>query len=302
MRVGVDLGGTKIEAIALADDGTVLARERIATPRDNYQATIEAIGHLISQVTEGAPSASFTVGVGMPGSHHPRTGLVQNANSTWLNGQQFEADLSSHLGYQVRTANDANCFALSEAVDGAGKDARSVFGVILGTGTGGGIVIDKCLHDGPNHTGGEWGHSPLPWHDVDQDGPARPCYCGRHNCVETFLSGPGLSKTYQSLGGDASFEAKQIASLTDDPIATQALNLYAGQLARGLGVIISILDPEVIIIGGGVSQIDQLYDLVPALWHDWAFTDHVETKLVKAAHGDSSGVRGAAWLWPQTPA
>ncbi len=298
LRIGVDLGGTKIEAIAIDQDGTELARQRNATPREDYQGTLNAIAALIDGVRADRPDEAFKVGVGMPGSHHPRSGLVQNANSTWLNGRSFEQDLSAHLGYEVRTANDANCFALSEAIDGAGANYDSVFGVILGTGTGGGIVIDKQLHDGPNHTGGEWGHMPLPWYDPKQDGPARDCYCGRRNCIETFLSGPGLATTFKQLGGDETLTAADIAA-SNSALAIKALALYSDQLSRGLGTIITILDPAVIVLGGGASQIDRLYNDVPQLWHKYAFTDHVETKLVRAQHGDSSGVRGAAWLWPE---
>lgn len=294
MRIGVDLGGTKIEAIALDEDGHECARHRIPTPRNDYQATLHAIRDLIDHVRDGQDH--FTVGIGMPGSHHPRTGLVQNANSTWLNGRPFHQDLEAQLGYSIRTANDANCFALSEAVDGAGRDAPSVFGVIIGTGTGGGIVINKQLHDGPNHTGGEWGHVPLPWYERAVDGPPRLCYCGRHNCIETFLSGPGLATTYHMLGGTDALTAEQIAQ-SANPRAIEAVGLYTQQLARGLGTIISLLDPAMIVLGGGVSHIDRLYDEVPGLWAQFAFTDHVETKLTKAMHGAASGVRGAAWLW-----
>ncbi len=299
LRIGVDLGGTKVEAIALDQDGHTLSRHRTPTPRNDYAGTLHTIKQVVDQVRAVAPDDPFTVGVGMPGSHHPRTGLVQNANSTWLNGQAFGKDLAALLGYTIRTENDANCFALSEAVDGAARDFPSTFGVIVGTGTGGGIVINKQLHDGPNHTGGEWGHIPLPWYDPSTDGPARNCYCGRHNCVETFLSGPGLAKTYRQAGGADELTAAQIAD-AKDKAAAQALDLYTHQFARGLGVIITMLDPAAIVLGGGVSHIDSLYSDIPKLWDAVAFTDHVETTLLKAAHGDSSGVRGAAWLWPQS--
>ena len=303
MRIGIDLGGTKIEGIAIANDGSVEMRTRIPAPRDDYQATLAAVAGLVDEI-ERAIGIRGTVGVGMPGTISPATGLVKNANSTWLNGRPLADDLPRRLGRPVRFANDANCFALSEAVDGAAAGASPVFGVIIGTGTGGGVVIDGRVVTGANAIAGEWGHNPLAMTDEERPGPA--CYCGRRGCIETFLSGPALAHDYARLrqglgatrsGGGAT--AEEIARLAQqgEPSACAALVRYADRMARALAAIINVLDPEVIVLGGGLSNIEQLYDTVPASWARDVFSDQVTTRLVRAAHGDSSGVRGAAWLW-----
>ena len=280
MRIGIDLGGTKIEGIALDDAGTMLVRQRVPTPRGDYAATVEAIAALVRGI-ESATGDRGTVGVGMPGALSRLTGRVKNANSTWLIGQPLHGDLEQALGRPVRLANDANCFALSEAVDGAGKGARVVFGVILGTGIGGGIVVDGRLLEGPNAIAGEWGHNPLPLPAGD-DLPLRPCYCGRAGCIEAYLCGPALQRE-REVDGDA------------------ALTRYEARLARALAGVINLLDPDVIVLGGGVSNVDRLYANVPRLWQAHVFSDHVATRLARHAHGDSSGVRGAAWLWGGAP-
>lgn len=271
-RLGIDLGGTKIEIVVLADDGTESLRERVPTPRGDYAGTVAAIAGLVRRA-DAKVGTGGTVGVGIPGAESRVTGLIKNANSTWLIGKPLAADLAAALGRPVRLANDANCFALSEATDGAAAGAEVVFGVILGTGVGGGIVVHGQVLVGANAIAGEWGHNPLP----DEAGQ-RPCYCGRTNCVETFLSGPALAAD-----GGAGNEA--------------AMQRYERRLARALAQVINILDPDVVVLGGGVSNLDRLYDRVPGLWGEWVFSDHVATRLVKNKHGDSSGVRGAAWLW-----
>lgn len=276
MRIGIDLGGTKIEGLALDDAGRELARRRVPTPRGDYARTIEAIAALVTTLESTAPG-SGTVGVGIPGALSRVTGLVKNANSTWLIGQPLQQDLEAALARPVRLANDANCFALSEATDGAGRGARVVFGVILGTGVGGGIVVDGRVLAGPNAIAGESGHNPLPLPD-DDDLPLRPCYCGRRGCIETYLCGPALERD----GGAAN---------------TTALARYEARLARALAGVINVLDPDVIVLGGGASNIDRLYANVPALWSAHVFSDRVATRLARPVHGDSSGVRGAAWLW-----
>jgi len=296
MRIGVDLGGTKIEAIAI--DGTrELLRRRIATPRGDYAATIRAVADLV-EALESALRQSGTVGIGIPGTISPATGLVKNANSTWLIGRPLDRDLERALGRPVRVTNDANCFALSEATDGAGQGAHIVFGVILGTGTGGAVVVGGRVLEGRHRIAGEWGHNPLPWpRDSERPGPS--CYCGRSGCIETFLSGPGFSASYQSMSGRF-VNADAIAELagTGDLDAVRALELYEERLARALASIINVLDPDVIVLGGGVSNISRLYTRVPVLWKPFVFSDSADTPLVAARHGDSSGVRGAAWLWP----
>jgi fructokinase len=296
MRIGVDLGGTKIEALALAADGRELARRRVATPRHDYDATLQAIGGLVAQLERDTGEAG-TVGVGMPGTLSPATGLVKNANSTWLNGRAFDRDLAAVLGRDVRCANDANCFALSEARDGAAAGARVVFGVIVGTGTGGGIVVDGRVLTGPNAIAGEWGHIPLPWpRDDERPGPA--CYCGKAGCVETFLSGPGLAQDHRAATG-AELEAPEIARRAEsgDAAAEAALARYEDRMARALATVLNVLDPDVVVLGGGMSQLARLYRNVPRRWQAWAFSDRVTTALRPPRHGDSSGVRGAAWLW-----
>ena len=300
MRIGVDLGGTKIEALALADDGAELNRRRVPTPQGDYQATVLAIRDLVAAVRDGLAADRAPVGVAIPGAVSPATGLIKNANSTCLIGQPLDLDLASAMGCPVRLANDANCFALSEASDGAARGADSVFGVIVGTGTGAGIVLGGRLHEGPNLIAGEWGHVPLPWPD-DDERPGPPCYCGRRGCIETFLSGPGLSLDYQSVTGN-SRDAQEISALAEqgDDAAEACVARYVRRMAKSLGMVISILDPAVIVLGGGMSNIARLYDYVPALWEDFAFSDRLSTSLLRAEHGDSSGVRGAAWLWPRS--
>jgi fructokinase len=295
-RIGIDLGGTKIEAIALADDGSIPVRLRVATPRHDYPGTLTAIATLVNDI-ETEMGGRATVGIGMPGALSPATGLVKNANSTWLNGTPLDRDLSAMLGRPLRFANDANCFALSEASDGAAAGAACVFGVIIGTGTGGGVVVRGQVLTGANAIGGEWGHNPLPGPRAEElPGPA--CYCGRHGCVETFLSGPGLARDHAHATGQL-LEPAEIARLADagDPGAAATLARYEDRMARALAIIINIIDPDVIVLGGGMSNIARLYDRVPARWARYVFSDRVDTRLVPPRHGDSSGVRGAAWLW-----
>jgi fructokinase len=296
MRIGVDLGGTKIEALGLDDEGRELARQRVSTPQHDYGATVEAIAALV-ETLEKEIGERGTVGVGMPGALSPATALVKNANSTWLIGEPLDRDLSARLERPVRFANDANCFALSEAVDGAAAGARVVFGVIVGTGTGGGVVVDRKVLTGPNAIAGEWGHNPLPWPREDE-WPGPSCYCGKTGCVETFLSGPGLARDYLKATGEE-VDGPEIVARADrgEPEADACLGRYEDRMARALAVVLNILDPDVVVLGGGVSQIARLYDAVPRLWQEWAFSDQVDTLLRPPVHGDSSGVRGAAWLW-----
>jgi len=295
-RVGIDLGGTKTEVIVLDGSGRVLLRERRPTPRGDYRSSLElirALAHEADRVT-GVP---HPVGVGIPGSESPATGLIRNANSTWLNGRPLRADLEETLGRPVRLANDANCFALSEAMDGAGRGAESVFGVIAGTGTGAGIVIGGKVRTGANRIAGEWGHNPFPWPEPHElPGPA--CYCGRHGCLETWLSGPGLAADHRrTTGTDLTAEAIAARAAAGDPDCRATLDRHAGRMARGLAHVINILDPEIIVLGGGLSNLAHLYDEVPKRWGSWIFSDVVRTRLLPPLHGDSSGVRGAAWLW-----
>jgi len=296
MRIGIDLGGTKIEAVALDERSNVLARRRVATPRDDYDATLSAIVALVHAV-ERDTGASGTVGVGIPGTISPATGLVKNSNSTWMNGRPLAEDLPRRLGHPARFANDANCLALSEATDGAAAGAPIVFAAILGTGTGGGIVVNGHVLVGCNAIGGEWGHNPLPAPSAaESPGPA--CYCGRNGCIETFLSGPALARDYGSAGG-LTVDPAEIARRAEggEASAIECLTRYEDRLARALGSIINVIDPDVIVVGGGLSNIERLYTAVPKLWARYVFSDAVRTRLVRAAHGDSSGVRGAAWLW-----
>ena len=298
MRIGVDLGGTKIEAIALGGGGggDVLARQRVATP-PSYDGTLDAIVRLVRGVEEEAGQRG-TIGVGVPGVVVPTTGLVKNANSTWLIGQPLERDLSRMLNRPIRTMNDANCFALSEAADGAGAGASVVFGVILGTGVGGGIVVDgRCLV-GPNLIAGEWGHNPLPWMTADEF-PGPPCYCGKIGCIESFLSGPGFERdhAYRSGRSERSRDVVIAASLGDED-AVKSVALYHDRLARALASVINLLDPDVVVLGGGMSNLPGLAPAVTPLLLKYVFSDSVKTRVVANAHGDSSGVRGAAWLWP----
>ncbi len=296
MRIGVDLGGTKIEAVALDDQGTMLTRRRVPTPQHDYDGTVVAIAALVEAI-EKERAERGSVGVGMPGALSPATGLVKNANSTWLIGQPLDRDLSARLERPVRFANDANCFALSEAVDGAAAGARVVFGVIVGTGTGGGVVVDRKVLTGPNAIAGEWGHNPLPW-PREGEWPGPPCYCGKTGCLETFLSGPGLARDYREATGEDAAGPEIVARAeAGEEAAGASLERYEDRMARALTVVLNIVDPDVVVLGGGMSQIGRLYDAVPRLWQEWAFSDRVDTVLRPPVHGDSSGVRGAAWLW-----
>jgi fructokinase len=298
MLIGIDLGGTKIEGIAI-DGATELVRRRIPAPRGDYSATIREVCNLVSAI-ENELGRKGSIGIGTPGAVSSMTGFIKNANSTWLIGKPLDRDLERALGRPVRLSNDANCFALSEAIDGAGKGAAVVFGVILGTGTGGGIIVNGKVIEGRHRIAGEWGHNPLPWpRDAERPGPQ--CYCGRMGCIETFVSGPALSSTYASLGRNA-VDASQIAARGEagDPVALKALELYEERLARALASIINVLDPDVIVLGGGLSNMKRLYANVPLLWQPFVFSDSADTPLVPARYGDSSGVRGAAWLWRDT--
>ncbi len=297
IRLGIDLGGTKIEIIALAHDGRELLRHRIATPHNDYRAILDGVAALVTQA-ERDLGASASVGIGTPGSISRATGLLRGSNSVCLNGKPVKADFEAALGREVRIANDANCFALSEATDGAGSGAQSVFGAILGTGVGGGIVVRGSVLVGCNAIAGEWGHNPLPWPE-DNERPGPRCYCGRDGCIETFVSGPGLERDYFGATGQR-LSAVDIDARADagDVGCGQAMRRYAQRLARALAHVVNILDPEVIVLGGGMSNASRLYEAVPALWTPWVFSDRVDTALARNVHGDSSGVRGAAWLWP----
>jgi fructokinase len=295
VRIGVDVGGTKLEVIALGPRGTAVFRKRIATPRHDYGGSIDAIASLVAEAERAAGPG--VVGIGMPGTISPATGLVKNANSTWLNGRAFHTDLERALRRPVRLANDANCFALSEAVDGAGAGATVVFGVIVGTGTGAGIVVRGEPLVGPNAIAGEWGHNPMPWPEPD-DWPGPPCYCGRTGCIELFLSGPGLSADHERRTGQTLDPAAIAARAVSDREAAATMGRYEGRMARALAHVINVLDPDVIVLGGGMSNLPSLYRQVPELWRPYVFSDRVDTILRPAAHGDASGVRGAAWLWP----
>jgi fructokinase len=299
LRIGIDLGGTKIEGLALGDDRREIDRRRVPAPRGSYADSVRAVADLVSAI-ESAAGDRATVGVGIPGVVSPASGLVKNANSTWLNGHPLAEDLSRALGREVRLANDANCFALSEATDGAAAGASVVFGVIIGTGTGGGLVVNGRLVAGANAIGGEWGHNPLPSPD-DRERPGPPCYCGRSGCIETFLSGPALARDYITLGGE-DLTAAEVALRADrgDPRAIECLERYEDRFARAIASVINIVDPDVIVLGGGLSNIARLYERVPAIWGRHICSDHVATRMVRAQHGDASGVRGAAWLWPAT--
>lgn len=295
MRLGIDLGGTKIEIVAFGADGVELLRERVATPQGDYAATVAAIAGLVTttEAKVGTGGTAATVGVGIPGAESRATGLIKNANSTCLIGQPLRRDLELALGRPVRLANDANCFSLSEASDGAAAGAAVVFGVILGTGVGGGIVIDGKVLTGANAIAGEWGHNPMPG---EHHRPA--CYCGRKGCIELYLSGPGMAREHRRTAiADLSPEQIVAGAAAGDADCETSLKLYEARLARALATVINIIDPDVIVLGGGMSNIDRLYANVPALWGAHVFSDRVDTRLVKAKHGDSSGVRGAAWLW-----
>ena len=300
-RIGIDLGGSKIEGWALGQGPEPAARLRIASPRDDYGATIAAIKQLV-EALEANIGARGAVGIGIPGAVSPATGLIKNANSTWLIGRPFDRDIAAVLGRPVRVANDANCLAVSEATDGAGAGARTVFGVILGTGVGGGLAIDGRPLLGANAIAGEWGHNPLP-RMRDDERPGPQCYCGRRGCIETFLSGSGLTGDFEAAGGEA-LDAKSIAerAANGESAAKAALDRYAERLARGLAGVINIVDPDVIVLGGGLSKIAGLCEAVAMRWGEHIFSDTVATRLSVAAHGDASGVRGAAWLWAEDEA
>jgi fructokinase len=288
-RIGVDLGGTKIEALALDAQGREVFRKRIAAPGDRYESTLHAVAGLVREAGEGS------VGIGIPGALSPVTGLVKNANSTHLIGHAFKQDLERELGRQVRMANDANCFALSEAVDGAGAGAEVVFGVILGTGVGGGVVVRGEVLTGINAIAGEWGHNPLPLPSA-QDLPLRECYCHRLGCIEAYLSGPSLARDHEQATGERLTPEQIVRGGNDATLAR-----YEERLARALGSIINVIDPDVVVLGGGMSNVQRLYDNVPRIWGRYIFSDHVATRLARAKHGDASGVRGAAWLWGGPP-
>jgi fructokinase len=295
-RLGIDLGGTKIEGAVLDTSGRELARLRIKAPRDGYEATIAAVGSLVARL-EAEAGVTASVGLGMPGSISPATGLVQGANSTWLNGRPFREDLSAALGRPVRVANDANCFALSEAVDGAGAGKRIVFGVILGTGIGGGIIVDRAILDGPRATGGEWGHNPLPWPEpAEYPGPR--CWCGRHGCIEAWASGPGLAAAHERDTGQALSPADIVAAAqAGEPAAQASLRDHASRLARALACVVNVVDPDVVVLGGGLSQLKHLYDQLPTLMRPHVFSDTGVVTVLPPRWGDAGGVRGAAWLW-----
>ncbi len=296
MRIGIDLGGTKIESIALANDGSELFRQRIDTPAGDYQGIINAIVNLVKSI-EKHTSQTGTVGVGTPGALSPASGLLRNSNSVCMNNKPVKQDLEESLGRKIRISNDANCFALSEAIDGAAKKMAVVFGVIIGTGTGAGVVVNGRVLNGPNAIAGEWGHNPLPW-PKSSELPGPECYCGKRGCLETFLSGPGLAYDFQQIT-QKKLTAVEISRLAEagNEQANTCLQRYESRLARGLSHVINILDPDVIVLGGGMSNLQRLYHNVPKLLPGYVFSDVVNTRIVAPAYGDSSGVRGAAWLW-----
>ena len=296
MKIGIDLGGTKIEGIALSASGEELCRHRVTTPQGDYRGTLDAIENLITHI-ETQIKQTASIGIGTPGALSPATGLMRNSNSVCMNGKPVLDDLQTLLNCEVRMANDANCFALSEATDGAAKDAAVVFGVIVGTGTGAGIVIDKKVLVGPNAIAGEWGHNPLPWPD-DSELSGPDCYCGKNGCIETWLSGPGIKRDHEIYNNEF-LDAEMLDSKArfGDFDAIETFERYEDRMARSLASVINILDPDVIVLGGGMGNIKRLYENVPRVWGEYVFSDVVNTKLVAPVHGDSSGVRGAAWLW-----
>jgi fructokinase len=297
MRIGIDLGGTKIEALAISGNGTELVRYRIDTPRDDYAGTVSAMAGLVRRIETETGSAG-SVGAGIPGTISEKTGVVKNANSVWLNGQPLQVDLSAALGREVRVANDANCLAVSEATDGAAAGARVVFGVILGTGCGGGLAVNAQMHAGPNGIAGEWGHNPLPWVRAEEL-PGPLCYCGKRGCMEMWVSGTGFARDYEVVTKQA-LTARAIMAAFDagEQQAREAVDRYEDRLARGLATLINAVDPDVIVFGGGMSKVDRLYGELPARIAPYIFGGEFETRLLPAQFGDSSGVRGAAWLWP----
>jgi fructokinase len=297
MRIGIDLGGTKIEALALGPDGEELRRIRVATPRDDYGATIDTIARLVHTL-ETDLGEQGTVGVGIPGTVTRQTGLVKNANSTWIIGKPLERDLSNALSREVHCENDANCLALSEATDGSGEGYRVVFAVILGTGCGGGLAIDGHVHEGRHNVAGEWGHNSLPWPRSDEvPGPA--CYCGKSGCIETWVSGTALGKDYERTTGTP-LSGKEVAEAAErgNVEAAAAIRRFEDRLARGFASLVHVIDPDVIVIGGGLSRLNSIYRDVPPLLEGYGFGGGIQTPILPAKHGDSSGVRGAAWLWP----
>ena len=296
MRLGIDLGGTKVEILALDTDGKELLRKRTPTPRNDYRAAIDCIAQLIVDV-ENELGEQGSVGIGTPGALSPTTGLLRNCNSTSLNGKPFKQDLEERLCREIRMTNDANCFALSEATDGAAAGEKIVFGVIVGTGCGAGVIVNGQVVDGPNAIGGEWGHNPLPWPRGNELNSTR-CWCGKNGCIETFLSGTGFEADYLRVVGEelGSREIVQAAA-AGSAYADQVLARYERRMAKSLAHIINIIDPNTIVLGGGMSNVERLYERVPQLWQEYVFSDTVLTKLVPPKHGDSSGVRGAAWLW-----
>lgn len=298
MRLGVDLGGTKIEIIALEDDGQEVLRERVATPQGDYPGTLEALAGLVEAAEARLGRGQLPVGIGTPGAISRATGLLKNSNSVCLNGQPLLQDLEKRLSRTLRLSNDANCFALSEAIDGAAAGAEVVFGVIIGTGTGAGIVVNRQVLTGPNAIAGEWGHNPLPW-PRGEEIPGPDCYCGRQGCIETYLSGTGMARDFKAHTGEA-LAAESIVARAEhgDPAGRAALERYYDRAARALAHVINILDPDVIVLGGGMGKIPTLYHEIPRRWGAYVFSDRVDTRLVAPKHGDSSGVRGAAWLWP----
>jgi fructokinase len=301
MRIGIDLGGTKIEGIVMDERSYVIARERVATPQGDYSATLQTVAAIVRRLEAAVGYQNLPVGVGHPGAISPATGLLKNSNSTCLNGRPFKQDLEVVLKREVYLANDADCLAVSEARDGAAAGAANVFSVILGTGVGGGIAVGGRLLCGPNAIAGEWGHNPLPWIRPEwEELPGPACWCGRHDCIETWLSGMGLARDHERLTGERlSGEAVVQRAEAGDERAAVTLCRYEDRLARALAHVINLLDPDVIVLGGGVSRMERLYRTVPALWDRWVFSDRVDTKLVPALHGDTSGVRGAAFLYPE---
>jgi fructokinase len=300
MQIGMDLGGTKIEAIGLDGDRLVAPRRRVATRRD-YEGTLDSVTRLVQEI-ETETGRTGTVGIGIPGVVSRVTGVVKNANSVWLNGRPLLADLEARLSRPVRVANDANCFALSEAIDGAGRGFETVFGVILGTGVGGGVSIGGRIHEGPNQIAGEWGHNQLPWMTEEERAAAPSCYCGKRGCVETFLSGPGFERDYALLSGVQRPSADIVGGAAEgERHAAQALERYADRLARALASVLNVLDPDVVVLGGGMSNLPGLPAAVSVLLPEYVFSDTMMTKVLPNAHGDSSGVRGAAWLWSPSP-
>ena len=297
MRIGIDLGGTKIEALAIDRTGKELVRHRIDTPRDDYHATLAAMAGLVQRI-ERETGTKGTVGAGIPGCVSSVTGLVKNSNSTWLNGRPVDRDLSAALGREVRVANDANCLAVSEATDGAAAGKRVVFGVILGTGCGGGVAIDGHVHAGPNGVGGEWGHNPLPWARPEEL-PGPECYCGKRGCLEMWISGTGVARDHKIVTGKEKTTREIMEGFhAGDPEAAATVARFEDRLARGLAHVVNMLDPDVLVFGGGLSKTEYLYREIPRLLPKYVFGGEVATPVLQAKYGDSSGVRGAAWLWP----